>query len=117
LARKSEWESIGKKDGWVKVAAWKEQWNNYIGGYYQLTFSHLFTLSGIEHSHYLKRPIEGKKLQFPYWSSEYTYDLGGHIRFYDSSTSYRDKFTEEDINNSPIIPIQLSNRKLINKFR
>lgn len=91
---------------------WEQQRNSYMGGYYQLTFSHLFTLSGIDHSHYLKRLNNHKELEFPYWSDDHRYPLGGYLKFYDSSIICRNNFTQEDINNSPIIPIQLSNDDL-----
>jgi hypothetical protein len=88
---------------------WEHQRNGYIGGYYQLTFSYLFTLSDIEHEDYLD--IEYKKqhvLQFPYWQDRKN-DIGGKIWFYNKGDTKREEYTIDDIYNSLIIPIQLHN--------
>ena len=83
---------------------WGRQRAGYIGGYYQLAFSHLFTLAGIEHEDYLD---EGK-LQFPYWS-----DIDNQIRFYDKGDIWRKNYTLDQIYRSPIIPVQLACRTFI----
>jgi hypothetical protein len=80
----------------------------YIGAYYQLSFSHLFTLSNIEHEDYLDIKYNNKLLQFPYWSD----DLLG-IHFYNKGGTIKKKYTLEDIHNSPIIPVQLANNDYI----
>ena len=41
--------------------SWRDLKRGYIGGYYQVAFSHLFTLSGIEHKDYLDTEINGEK--------------------------------------------------------
>jgi hypothetical protein len=87
---------------------WKRQRNGYIGGYYQLTFSHLFTLSNIEHEDYLDIKYKEQFLQFPYWG-DMKNEIGGKIWFYDKGDIKREKYTIDDIYNSPIIPIQLHN--------
>ena len=87
---------------------WKGQRSSYLGGYYQVTFSHLFTLSGIEHEDYLDIYYKGCLLQFPYWS-----DIAGKIRFYDKGDIIRKNYNLEDIFNSPIIPVQLHDMKCI----
>ena len=87
---------------------WQQQRKGYIGGYYQLTFSHLFTLSGIQHEDYLDIKYKTDLLQFPYWSDQNN-NIGGKIRFYNKGDTIRYEYTLDDIFNSPIIPIQLYN--------
>ena len=77
---------------------------NNLGGYYQLTFSHLFTLSGIKLDDYLDIFYEpNKKFEFPYW-----HDSGNTVWFYEKGDKVKEDYTIEDIINSLIIPIQLS---------
>ena len=86
---------------------WKKQRKAYIGAYYQLTFSHLFTLSNIKHEDYLDLKHKNNNLlQFPYWNDNKN---GGQIWFYDKGDIIRHRYTIDDIFNSPIIPIQLFN--------
>ena len=87
---------------------WAKTRNSYIGGYYQLTFSHLFTLSDIKHDDYLDLKHNNNLLQFPYWGDKRN-NIGGKIWFYNKGDIIRKKYTIEDIYNSPIIPIQLFN--------
>ena len=47
---------------------WQTQREGYIGGYYQVTFSHIFTLSGIRHKDYLDVKHKMHLLQFGYWA-------------------------------------------------
>ena len=82
---------------------WERQRGMYIGGYYQLTFSYLFTMAGIEHEDYLD---EGK-LQFPYWC-----DNRGII-FYDKGDTSRSSYTLDEVRRSPIVPVQLANDSFI----
>ena len=84
---------------------WQHYRNCFIGAYYQLTFSHLFTLSNIKHKDYLDIKY---KLQFPYWDDG-SNSIGGKIFFYDQGDIIRKSYTIDDIVNSPIIPIQLHN--------
>ena len=86
---------------------WNWQRNGYVGGYYQLAFSHLFTLSGIAHEDYLDITFKKNKLQFPYWADEDNNSQGGQILFYDKGDIIRHDYVREDVYNSPIIPIQL----------
>ena len=79
------------------------------GGYYQVAFSHLFTLSNIKHEDYLHITYDGKLLQFPYWDDDKRKNIGGEIWFYDKGDKIRKTYTIDDIYNSPIIPVQLSN--------
>ncbi len=87
---------------------WEKIRKSYIGGYYQLTFSHLFTLSNIEHEDYLDLKKYNNLLQFPYWA-DIKNEIGGKIWFYNKGGIKREKYTIDDIYNSPIIPIQLFN--------
>tara|TARA_E500000178_G_scaffold246615_1_gene243221 strand:+ start:7760 stop:8647 length:888 start_codon:yes stop_codon:yes gene_type:complete len=80
----------------------------YIGGYYQLSFSHLFTLSGINHEDYLDIKYNNKLLKFPYWDDQNN-NIGGEIWFYKKGDIIEKLYTLDDIFNSPIIPIQLYN--------
>tara|TARA_B110000208_G_C11443705_1_gene311826 strand:- start:86 stop:322 length:237 start_codon:yes stop_codon:yes gene_type:complete len=75
-----------------------------LGPYYQISFSHLFTLSNIRHEDYLGITVNNKLLQFPYWA-----DLHNSITFYNKKDNIKIKYTLEDIQHSPIIPVQLSN--------
>ena len=86
---------------------WSYQKNGYIGGYYQITFSHLFTLIDIKHEDYLDISYNTFKLQFPYWADEKN-KIGGKIVFYNKGDTPKTKYNIEDIYNSPIIPIQLA---------
>lgn len=94
---------------------WSKMKKYCIGGYYQLTFSHLFTLSNIKHEDYLD--IKNKKnnylLQFPYWRDDQNIKIGGEIWFYNKGDIIRKSYTIDDILNSPIIPIQLYNNAAI----
>ena len=82
---------------------WDHQKRGYIGGYYQVSFSHLFTLSGIEHEDYLEEGIDSYKTNlFLYWHD------GDGIWPYSKKNIRKNNFTIEDIIHSLIIPIQLS---------
>lgn len=87
---------------------WKGMKNSYIGAYYQLTFSHLFTLSNIKHEDYLDIKYDKNLLQFPYWE-DLNNNIGGEIFFYNKGDNIRKEYTIDNIFNSPIIPIQLYN--------
>ena len=87
---------------------WEKIRKSYLGGYYQLTFSHLFTLSNIEHEDYLDLKKYNNLLQFPYWA-DMKNEIGGKIWFFNKGDTKREKYTIDDIYNSPIIPIQLFN--------
>ena len=91
---------------------WKGIRNTYIGGYYQLTFSHLFTLSNINHRDYLDIIYKDELLQFPYWDDQNN-KIGGEIWFYNKGDIIRKLYTKNDIINSPFIPIQLHNEEAI----
>jgi len=91
---------------------WQNQKKSYLGGYYQLTFSHLFTLSGIQHEDYLDIMHKNNLLQFPYWNDAKN-KIGGKIWFYNKGDTIRYKYNFDDIFNSPIIPIQLHNNNSI----
>ena len=87
---------------------WKKQKNRYMGGYYQLSFSHIFTLSNIEHEDYLDIDYHQNKLKFPYWK-DLNNEIGGKLCFYKKGDIIERNYTIDDIFNSPIIPIQLYN--------
>jgi hypothetical protein len=90
---------------------WERHRLSYMGGYYQLTFSHLFTMVGIEHEDYLHIDYKGGLLQMPYWADKSGGE--GRIWFYNKGDKRRDDYTEEQIYRSPIIPIQLSTPSFI----
>ena len=71
--------------------------SQYIGGYYQLSFSHLFTLIGIKHKQYIDEDYK-----FPYWD-----DHENIFWFYNKDGSSYYNYTENDIKKSIIIPVQL----------
>jgi hypothetical protein len=97
---------------------WKRQRKSYLGGYYQLTLSRLFTLSNIEHNDYLdlyidkelnisnKKTNENNLLCFPYWADGGT-SVGGKIWFYVKGDKIDKNVTLNKIINSPIVPIQI----------
>jgi hypothetical protein len=85
---------------------WEHQRNGYIGGYYQITFSHLFTLIDIKHEDYLNTPYNTFTLQFPYWADTKN-EKGGEIVFYNKGDIVKNNYTIGDIIRSPIIPVQL----------
>ena len=82
---------------------WDRIKKSYIGGYYQVSFSHLFTLSDIYHEDYLDEISNNNKIQFPYWD-----DGSNKIWFYNKGSVINNKYNLENIINSLIIPIQLS---------
>lgn len=91
---------------------WHNIRKSYIGGYYQITFSHLFTLSNINHADYLDINYKDNLLQFPYWDDQNN-KIGGEIWFYNKGDKIRKSYIKNDILNSPIIPIQLYNEEAI----
>ena len=87
--------------------------NNNLGGYYQLSFSHLFTLSNIEIKDYLDISYNNNLFNHPYWH-DCNNSVGGIIRLFTSGANLKTSFTKDDIFHSLIIPIQLSNDTFIN---
>jgi hypothetical protein len=94
---------------------WDNLKRSYIGAYYQVVFSHLFTLSDIEINDYINENGDELKLSFGYWSDTNDFPLGGYIEFYNKNNTIKEKYTIADIYNSPIIPIQLCNEEFIIK--
>jgi hypothetical protein len=86
--------------------------NSYIGGYYQLTFSHLFTLAGMEHADYLGAIHQGKTLYFPYWADTPSARTGGEL-YFGRNTQLIKEGTAKNLEQSPIIPIQLSTQTFL----
>lgn len=72
----------------------------YVGGFYQVVFSHLFTLCDIKHKSYLNH----HDYKFIYWD-----DATNTSFKYTTHNIMVDNFTMEDIDNSIILPIQLYN--------
>ena len=93
---------------------WNELKKIYLGAYYQVSFSHLFTLAGIEHNDYLDIEYNDSLLQFPYWDDTNNIN-GGIIFFYEKGEKEKYTYSMSDIYNSPIIPIQLSKLEYIKK--
>lgn len=94
---------------------WEKIRNSYLGGYYQLSFSHLFTLSGITHYDYVGDVYENNTLFFPYWNDNPKLKNGGEIFFYEKGDNIQKKYCVKDIINSPIVPIQIYNTNSIKK--
>lgn len=92
---------------------WNEYKMKHIGGYYQLAFSHLFTLINIKHKDYLDIIYNNNLLVFPYWHDNSNINIGGTIIFYNKDGVFKNKYTYNDILNSIIIPIQLYNKNTI----
>ncbi len=93
---------------------WNRQKLGYKGGYYQLTFSHLFTLTDIKHEDYLDIINNNYLLQFIYWSDNNSIYLGGDFRYYVKGGNLKYTCTLKDIENCPIIPIQIKDISCIN---
>ena len=51
----------------------------YIGGYYQVGFSVLFTIAGIKQEAYLDYSYKDYKLQIPYWNDDDKKTCGGEV--------------------------------------
>jgi len=92
---------------------WENQKKGYLGGYYQVSFSHLFTLINIKHEDYLDEICNNNLLQFPYWSDNSNLNIGGKIHFYTKGDNIKENYTYNDIINSLFIPIQLYNDNAI----
>jgi hypothetical protein len=92
---------------------WHSIKQHYVGAYYQLTFSHLFTLSGIEHKDYLDVVNNLEELSLPYWSDIPSNTLGGKLCVYEKNNTIKKIYTLEHIQNAPIVPIQVHNIKHI----
>ena len=75
------------------------------GGYYQVGFSHLFTMAGIEHKDYLDIGWEDRLLRCPYWHD----GDGGVIRLLNKGGGRKSHYDVDEIYRSPIIPVQLAN--------
>lgn len=87
--------------------------SSYRGGYYQLVFSHLFTLSGIKLEGYLDyKNHNGEYYVFPYWDDQNN-EIGGEAYIFDFYSQRKREFTWHDLNKSLIVPIQLSNKNFI----
>ena len=82
---------------------WDHQKRGYIGGYYQVSFSHLFTLSGIEHEDYLEERNNDKILKFLYWEEKDT-----KIYYFNKGGTTKESYTKNDIKDSLVIPVQLT---------
>ena len=87
----------------------------YIGGYYQVGFSVLFFIAGINQEAYLDHGYKDYKLQMPYWHDDNKKPAGGYIFFSKSQKTFTTKFymerrygfNQKDIDFSPIVPVQL----------
>lgn len=89
--------------------SWDNFRNDYIGGYYQMTFSRLFTLAGIRHEGYMEYFKNNRRLQFPYWHD----GDGGKIILF-TPDDKKKSYILQDIYNSPFIAIQVCCPKFIN---
>jgi len=93
---------------------WMYEKNVYKGGYYQLVFSHLFTLSGINHYDYLNEKYNDYQLQFIYWNDNiYNKKYGGWFLIYKKNETIKIKVKKiknwkKEIENCLVIPVQLT---------
>ena len=85
----------------------------YLGGYYQVSFSHLFTLINIKHEDYLDEIYNNNLLQFPYWSDNSNLNIEVKYIFIQKRDKIKENYTYNDIINSLFIPIQLYNDNAI----
>ena len=106
------WE--GNPRGWLdrltEPSGLKKLRKAYLGGYYQVSFSHLFNLSGIRLDSYVEENYKKMYLRFPYWD-----DSKKEISFFRKDGTRTKKCYAEDIFNSPIIPVQLWDNEAINQ--
>jgi len=98
----------GDPRGFMDTMSWdvdpRFRWANkehygYIGGYFQLAFSHMFTLAGIGHKSYIESI-------FPYWC-----DTNG-IRIYRKDDTLK-QIQVEDFKNNVYGPVQISQPSFI----
>lgn len=96
-----------------------ERWRHGLpGGYYQVAFSHLFTLSGVKHDHYTKLKWKGEDLHFPYWSAGPNNGIGGEIIWFSDkidrqkNCDVKDELKLKRFSHSLFIPIQLTTPSL-----
>lgn len=111
LNRMEDLDDLHVWDKWKKVPS-------MVGGYYQMAFSHLFTLSGIKHDHYTKLKWKGEDIHFPYWSTGPNNDIGGEVLWF-SNNAYRqrncdikDELKLKKFSHSLFIPVQLTTPSL-----
>jgi hypothetical protein len=93
---------------------WAKLRSDSTEAYYQVSFSHLFTLSKIRHADYLNETYKGHPSKFLYWSD--TEEIGRQLMLIDKGDVNNFKYTLDDIYNSPIIPIQLSKISFIQYY-
>jgi hypothetical protein len=89
---------------------WNQFRQNYIGGYYQIAFSNMFRLSGINH-----KSINDS---FLYWFDSGMYQSGGQIckLIHKNGKSYTiTSYTQKDLDKAIIVPIQISDIDTIKK--
>lgn len=88
--------------------------NIYIGAYYQLTFSLLFTYSDILHKSYMENvsSITDNKIEFPYWRNR----KKNPITFFNiNDTEYVSK-DKNKVKNSIVVPVQLCEEEYVNYY-
>ena len=87
---------------------WGHLRRGYIGGYYQVVFSHLFTMSGVRHIYFNNNG-------FPFWIDNKNKNGGEIIFFQHGEKDGHKKYTLENIEKSIFIPVQLANKFYIHK--
>ena len=89
----------------------------YIGGYYQVGFSVLFTIAGIKQEAYVGHGYKDYKLQIPYWNDDNKKTCGGEVflsvnnlhKIANNKHELRKyNFNQKDIDFSPIVPVQIA---------
>jgi len=105
------WE--GDPRGWMdrltssEASCLDQMRHDYLGAYYQLTFSLLFTRAGIEHDDYLDLEsgahggVAGRNFCFPYWC-----DRTG-LYFIHRGDVKRTRYTLEEVRAALILPVQI----------
>lgn len=103
----------GDPRGWLDrldatdAACLEQMRRDYVGAYYQLAFSLLFTRAGIKHADYLDEAsgeyggIAGMRLCFPYWC-----DRTG-LYFIHRGDVKRTRYTLDEVRASLIVPVQI----------
>lgn len=96
-------EELDKLDSTV-VKCLNDVKRRYKGGYYQLTFSLIFTLAGIEHKDYTEI------YNHFYWD-----DFRNLITKFNRKKKHSKRYTLDDIRNCVFLPVQLKDEECIKK--
>lgn len=108
-------ELLSKK-GYISFNfGWKAQKDDYLGAYYQLAFSQLFSLSNIKHKDYLNVVCNKKLCSFPFWLDMFNHVVWFNQNLDKQGTTQNSQISTTLLSSSPFIPIQLSTPKGISE--